>query len=307
MSIRILLTTALALTLSQAAVAADYPQALADRPVVVFKGMLEARGDLGISLSNGTAFKGYDIGGALRYGFTDDLEGRIALNPGLGICIDCGGTSLSGLNIGGYYALARGSFSTAVHGNVVTGPFDPFYFGVQVGLRSQLQMDRFWIGFDPTLQLKLTPSGNLVSILVPVRLSYNFTPEWAPYILTGLNIGSFDPFGLSVPLGLGVMYSPSNMFDLGAQFTFNSLITNNGARSVSAPSTSAIASWGSSSRRAAWRTAEGSTTWLRFRSRVGRGGRRRGGRRGGTGWDAGAREARGELLRGASGEGPPTR
>ncbi len=228
MSIRILLTTALGLTLSEAAVAADYPQALADRPVVVFKGMLEARGDLGISLSNGTAFKGYDIGGALRYGFTDDLEGRIALNPGLGICIDCGGTSLSGLNIGGYYALARGSFSTAVHGNVVTGPFDPFYFGVQVGLRSQLQMDRFWIGFDPTLQLNLTPSGNLVSILVPVRLSYNFTPEWAPYLLTGLNIGSFDPFGLSVPLGVGVMYSPSNMFDLGAQFTFNSLITNNG-------------------------------------------------------------------------------
>lgn len=203
-----------------------YPQALADRPVTLPASMFEGRLDINASLSTGIIFKQFSIVPAVRYGLTDDLE--LALAVGVGIS-DPGGVSFGGLNLGGYYTVVRGDFRGAAHLNVTSSSFDPFSLGVSVGFKSIFQADRLAIAFDPQVAIALAPGAAFGGIAIPVVLSYNVSPEFAPYLITGINVPSFDPFALVVPVGVGAQYSPSNMLDLGLRFTFDGLISNNGA------------------------------------------------------------------------------
>lgn len=204
-----------------------YPQALADRPVTLPASMFEGRLDIGASLSTGAIFKAFSIGPAVRYGLTDDLE--LGLGVGIGIT-DPGGVSFGGLNLGGYYTVVRGDFRGAAHLNVFVPAFDPFALSVGVGFKGIFQADRLALTFDPQVVVRLAPSGGTpIGIALPVTLSYNVSPEFAPFLITGFNLPSLDPVALAIPLGVGAQYSPSNMLDLGLRFTFDSLITNNGA------------------------------------------------------------------------------
>jgi hypothetical protein len=219
-----------------------YPSAYIDRPLTLVTGQLQIGGATGlfafspinIGLTTGAEFKAVLIAPAVAYGVTDQLQ--LSLYHSRSICVgDACAKAYNDVAIAAhYYLLTEGKFLLAAHLNVPIDSFDPFGMSIGAGALMQITLASiFAIWVDPTISVKVTPSPVVASLSVPVWLGFQLTPEFFAGLLTGFNVATFEDFGnsWSIPLGVAAMYTISRIIDVGLEFSFPVLFTNGSTNS----------------------------------------------------------------------------
>jgi hypothetical protein len=230
-----------------APVAGSVPAALVDRPVVLPNGMLEIRQvGLDINLSKDNAGKpirltipnvSFGIADNLEVGiFSGDLSPAFAPFGALsGFCLssseNCGDHRFDSIAVEAIYRFMAGPTQLAAHGVLnFTQISDPMFSHLAAGVLGKYTSGKFAVAFDPSIHFGLShrDMGNKEFLSIPVSLQFQFAPNLAGFVNTGL-FGPFDGFGdsYSIPVGLGALFNVNPMVDLGGAFTFENLLGKN--------------------------------------------------------------------------------
>jgi hypothetical protein len=203
-------------------------------------GQMSARVMLSVNLSSNLFGKPISLAPDFFYSFTDKLQLGIVHDgpmrwqsrPGLGLCLtgkDSGCPHVYD-NVGAdlMYGLAFGSpLHLSAHGSFYVTSFDASTTMLAVGAAGKAHFnDDLSLFFDPQVGIVLSKRDTADDTLfVPLELQLQVSPASTLKLLSGLSAG-FSAFGdtLQVPVGLGVVHSLSEHFDLGARFSFDNLL-----------------------------------------------------------------------------------
>lgn len=182
-----------------------YPSRIADRPLVLDPMMLEVGLDvsfLEIGIDGADMLIGSNIG--VGFGIMDNLEVRADIAPlTLSPDFDYGNPGL-----GATYRILDGDFELGAGVSAVIPVQDGANFGMSIDVPVILHMDALRI--DTGLTFNLDFGDEMVTGMgVPVQVMYNVTDDIATGLVTGFAVATFDAFGDSwaVPLGVAAAYT----------------------------------------------------------------------------------------------------
>jgi hypothetical protein len=203
-------------------------------------GQLSARIALAVNLSADRVGKPISLAPDLFYAVTDKLQIGIVHDgpmrwqsrPGLGLCLtgkDSGCPQVYD-NVGAdlMYGLAFGApLHLSAHGSFYVTSFDASTTMLAVGAAGKVHFnDQVGLFFDPQIGIVLSKRDTADDALfVPLELQFQLSPPTTLKLLSGLTAG-LSAFGdtLQVPVGLGLMQSLNEHFDIGARFSFDNLL-----------------------------------------------------------------------------------
>jgi len=123
--------------------------------------------------------------------------------------------------------LGGGSAAIAARARLVAGSYAPFKPSLRLGALIRLRRSRSAVVLDPHVVLGLAnrDRGNRDQINLPVRGHLQIGPRLLITLLTGVR-GELVTFGdtFAVPVGAGVEFSPSSMWDIGLETAFPKLL-----------------------------------------------------------------------------------
>lgn len=199
-----------------------YPQAEIERPLTITKGMAEVRVGIDIDVSAETAFENWGVGFDGRYGFEDNVEGQFHFRSDL--------NNFDSLDVG-----------AAVEASIVYDLVD-FRLGLAVPVRKDA-MDNtdtnidFEIGFPfryaPKPQVAIIALDTFMTIntegkpdLTPsVGIIVQPVPMLAIKLHGKVIIVDFntEAGNFQIPVSANIQFSPTNLIDIGGEFTFPNL------------------------------------------------------------------------------------
>lgn len=241
---------------------ASYPDEISKQPITVPKGMFMVTGAVSVGLTTDLVGQPITIAPNLLYGVSDKLQ--VGLVHPRGIClngeIEAVGTVIDDLCNGELYndpgldvsfAFMTGSLNLGGHLTAQVRAFDPFLFGIKVGVIGKFRAGKLSVLFDPGVYVGITerdgvmmaPSPNPDVLSVPVQVGFQANSKLFAFLATGID-GGLSGFGDSfvIPLGVGAFYTVASKLNVGASFTFPG-IAGSDLASADARTLALLAQW----------------------------------------------------------------
>jgi hypothetical protein len=236
-----------------------WPIEITRRPLTLAPDMAEVTVPVDINLSKDRAGKPVSLAPSLYYGVADGVS--VGIRHFLGLCVSGGDNGCpkvyDDVSVDTIWRLWRGSgtdlaFGAALNASPVT---DPFTLSGEVRLIGRITAGPVALAAAPAFTfgithrddagLKTAPlafplatypygfwqtdAGNKELLAIPVSLQFQATPNALLAVSATLDgplnpiVGGFSDV-YTIPVGAAVVVSPTNMFDLGASFTFLNLL-----------------------------------------------------------------------------------
>jgi hypothetical protein len=207
-----------------------WPLSIVDRPLVVAPGMAEAQLLIGRDISNSSV---HPFGASIyaRYGVSDRIHAGL---DALDLCFSDCGDFFSRISLGAGYAVIADHDQNLVpavglalenHSAGVTIPLQAgFLYAYRLNSKMQLAGSGSFalgvIGRD-----NMSPfTADLFTLQLQPR--FEVAPRFALLPVIGLAVPLKSPDFWTVPLGLGALYVVDRGVDVGAQFTFGSIVSH---------------------------------------------------------------------------------
>jgi hypothetical protein len=204
-----------------------YPIAELQRPLTITKGMAEVRLGLDVDVSAQTAFEKWGLGLDARYGFEDNVEGQLSLRSDLNQFSSF--VFKAGIEAGIVYDLVDFRLALAVPvtkttdamtGDSSTSTAVDFELGFPFRYAPKPEIGIIALDTFMTINTKgkpdLTPSVGIIAQpveMLAIKLH-------AKIIIIDFNT---DADNFQIPVAANVQFSPSNLVDIGGEFTFPNL------------------------------------------------------------------------------------
>ena len=237
-----------------------WPSEVTRRPLTLAEGMIEVTVPLGIGLSKDRGGKPITLSPSVYYGVSDGLT--VGLRHFAGLCFsgtpDCP-RAYEDLGVDSLWRLWRGvstdlALGVALNASPVA---DPLALSAEARLVGRFRAGPAALTVAPTFAVGITnrdttsvrtaplafplattsfgyfqvEQANREQLRVPVSVAVQATPALALALGASLDgplsppVGNFSDL-YSIPVGVAVMFSPSNMVDVGASLTFLNLLGN---------------------------------------------------------------------------------
>ncbi len=214
----------------------SYPIAELDRPLTLIGGMAEVRGGLDIDVSKDNAFEKWRGKVDGRYGLKDNLELQFGLNALLAGDIQEGGPENQfEIDLGVETAIA---FDLVDFRAMVMLPMKPDFtmdlaFGFPFRYKPKpkvaiIALDKLMTIHTQSAVDGVDENGDPVESAKPdltigVGLIYQAAPPLALILRGEVTIPRFNTDNVAIPATAAVQFSPSNKVDIGGEFTFGNL------------------------------------------------------------------------------------
>ncbi len=200
---------------------ATYPQSEIERPLSITQKVAEARAGMDFDLSKGVTFETWHLDVRGRYGISDTVEAQItglitAVSP------ESAPTPHT-IGVGGEVAIVYDVVDFRLTGELTIVDPDPLFdivigFPVKYRLKKNIAiiaLDRFFV---------INTDGAKPDLQVGVGVVFQAAPVLAVKVRGDIILPEFDAENsLTIPATAGIQFSPSGLFDIGAEFVLGNL------------------------------------------------------------------------------------